>query len=64
MAYAFKVTVKNSYGKYVKGLTVQVVHASCGAPTTKEILQAFKDQLGIDINTATPNTTFMVEKLR
>ena len=51
MAYAFKVTVKNSYGKYVKGLTVQVVHASCSAPTTKEILQAFKDQLGIDINT-------------
>lgn len=64
MAYAFKVTVKNSYGKYVKGLTVQVVHASCSAPTTKEILQAFKDQLGIDINTATPNTTFMVEKLK
>ncbi len=64
MAYAFKVTVKNSYGKYVKGLTVQVVHSSCGAPTTKEILQAFKDQLGIDINTATPNTTFMVEKLK
>ena len=64
MAYAFKVTVKNSYGQYVKGLTVQVVHASCSAPTTKEILQAFKDQLGIDINTATPNTTFMVEKLK
>ncbi len=64
MAYAFKVTVKNTYNKYVKGLTVQVVHDSCGQPTTREILQAFKNQLGIDINPYTPPTTFTVEKLK
>ena len=48
MAYAWKVTVKSPWKKYVKGLSVQVVTTSCGKPTSKEIFDAFKNQLGIE----------------
>lgn len=64
MAYAFKVTVKSNYEKFAKGLTVQVVHDSCGMPTTKEILEAFKNQLGIDGKSYTPSSIFSVEKMK
>ena len=47
MAYAFKVTVKNSYGKYVKGLTVQVVHASCGAPKLRKFYKHSRISWGL-----------------
>ena len=47
MSYAWKVTVKTPWKKYAKGLSVQIV-TSCNRPTSKEIFDAFKSQLGIE----------------
>ena len=58
---AYKVTVKTTYLKYVKGMFVQI--SSANKPTTRDILTAFKNQLGIEIVTTTPPTTFQVDKM-
>lgn len=47
MSYAWKVTVKTPWKKYAKGLSVQIV-TNCNRPTSKEIFDAFKNQLGIE----------------
>lgn len=50
MPYAFRVTAKqNIGGKIVKGMSVQCVEKSISTPQIKTILEAFKNQHGIEI---------------
>ncbi|HIZ68280.1 MAG TPA: hypothetical protein H9966_00075 [Candidatus Prevotella avicola] len=64
--YAFKVTAKqNIGGKIAKGMSVQVVEKSSSSPSTKSILEAFKNQLGIEVKGVEVSTSyFTVEKLK
>ena len=64
--YAFKVTAKqNIGGKIAKGMNVQVVEKSSSSPSTKSILEAFKNQLGIEVKGVEVSTSyFTVEKLK
>ncbi len=47
MAQAWKVTVRSSWKKYVKGLTVQITTNTTSRPTRDQIFEAFDTQLGI-----------------
>ena len=48
--YAFKVTAKqNIGGKIAKGMSVQCVEQNTNSPQIKTIMEAFKNQLGIEI---------------
>lgn len=47
MAQAWKVTVKSSWKKYTKGLSVQIVTNTSSKPTREQIFEAFDKQLGI-----------------
>ena len=52
MAYVFKVTAKRDIGGskgIAKGLTVQLVEPASSKPTVNHILEAYKNQLGIDL---------------
>lgn len=62
MSYAWKVTVKTPWKKYAKGLSVQIV-TSCNRPTSKEIFDAFKSQLGIEKESGA-NPSFDIEKVK
>lgn len=62
MSYAWKVTVKTPWRKYAKGLSVQIV-TSCNKPTSKEIFDAFKNQLGIEKESGA-NPSFDIEKIK
>lgn len=64
--YAFKVTAKqNIGGKIAKGMSVQVVEKSSSSPSTKSILEAFKNQLGIEVKGVEVSISyFTVEKLK
>lgn len=64
--YAFKVTAKqNIAGKIAKGMSVQVVEKSTNSPQLKTILEAFKNQLGIEIKGVSVSVSyFTVEKLK
>ena len=44
-------------------LSVQVVTTSCGKPTSKEIFDAFKNQLGIEKESGA-NPSFDIEKIK
>ena len=65
MPYAFKVTAKQGIGgKIAKGMRVQVVEQSTNQPQIKTIMEAFKNQLGIEIKGVSVSTGyFTVEKL-
>ena len=63
MPSAWKVTVKSPWKKYVKGLSVQVVTSASNRPTSKEIFEAFKNQLGIEKESGA-NPSFDVEKIK
>lgn len=65
MPYAFKVTAKqNIGGKIAKGMSVQCVEKSISSPQIKTILEAFKNQHGIEINGISVSVGyFTVEKL-
>ena len=65
MPYTFKVTAKQGIGgKIVKGMSVQVAEQSVNYPQIKTILEAFKNQLGIEIKGISVSTGyFTVEKL-
>ncbi|MDH6306288.1 hypothetical protein M2459_002651 [Parabacteroides sp. PF5-5] len=65
MSYAFRVTAKQNIGsKIAKGMSVQVVEKSTNSPQVKTILEAFKNQLGIDVKGISISTSyFIVEKL-
>jgi len=65
MPYAFKVTAKqNIGGKIAKGMSVQVVEKATSSPQIKTILEAFKNQFGIEIKGISVSTSyFTVEKL-
>lgn len=62
MSCAWKVTVKTPWKKYAKGLSVQIV-TSCNKPTSKEIFDAFKNQLGIEKENGA-NPSFDIEKIK
>ena len=62
MAQAWKVTVKQSWRKYAKGLSVQMVTNSAGSkPTRDQIFEAFDKQLGIKKENGA-NPMFEIEK--
>lgn len=66
MPYAFKVTAKQNIGgsKGIKGMSVQCVEKSISSPQIKSILEAFKNQHGIEINGISVSVGyFTVEKL-
>lgn len=65
MPYAFKVTAKqNIGGKIAKGMSVQCVEKSVSSPQIKTILEAFKNQYGIEIKGISVSVGyFTVEKL-
>lgn len=65
MPYTFKVTAKqNIGGKIAKGMSVQCVEKSISTPQIKTILEAFKNQHGIEIKGISVSTGyFTVEKL-
>lgn len=65
MPYAFKVTAKqNIGGKIAKGMSVQCVEKSISSPQIKTILEAFKNQHGIEIKGVSVSVGyFTVEKL-
>lgn len=67
MPYAFKVTAKQNIGSskgIAKGLNVQCVERSTSLPQIKTILEAFKNQHGIEIKGISVSTGyFTVEKL-
>lgn len=65
MPYAFKVTAKqNIGGKIAKGMSVQVVEKASSSPQIKNILDAFKTQLGIEIKGISIGVSyFTIEKL-
>ncbi|OUO23982.1 hypothetical protein [Bacteroides sp. An322] len=62
MSYAWKVTVKTPWKKYAKGLSVQIV-INCNRPTSKEIFDAFKNQLGIEKESGA-NPSFDIKKIK
>lgn len=66
MAYAFRVTAKqNIGGKIAKGMSVQVVEQATNNPQTKTILEAFKNQLGIELKGMSIHLGyFNIEKLK
>ncbi|MDD2797751.1 MAG: hypothetical protein PHV20_04080 [Bacteroidales bacterium] len=66
MAYAFRVTAKqNIGGKIAKRMSVQVVEQATDKPQTKTILEAFKNQLGIEIKGISIGLSyFNIEKLK
>lgn len=52
IAYVFKVTAKRDIGGskgIAKGLTVQVVEPRSSKPSVNHILEAYKNQLGIEL---------------
>ena len=67
MAYAFKVTAKQNIGGskgIAKGMSVQCTESGCNSPQIKTILEAFKNQLGIEIKGISVSTSyFTVERL-
>lgn len=66
MPYAFKVAAKQNIGgsKGIKGMSVQCVEKSISSPQIKSILEAFKNQHGIEINGISVSVGyFTVEKL-
>lgn len=65
MPYAFKVTAKqNISGEIAKGMSVQCVERSISSPQIKTILEAFKNQHGIEIKGISVSVGyFSVEKL-
>ena len=67
MPYAFKVTAKQNIGGskgIAKGMSVQCVEKSTSLPQIKTILEAFKNQHGIEIKGISVSTGyFTVEKL-
>ena len=65
MPYAFKVTAKqNIGGKIAKGMSVQCLEKSISSPQIKTILEAFKNQHGIEIKGISVSVGyFTVEKL-
>lgn len=66
MPYAFKVTAKQSIGgKIAKGMSVQCVEKNTNSPQIKTILDAFKQQYGIEIKGVTVTKgAFIVEPLK
>ena len=66
MAYAFKVTAKqNIGGKIAKGMSVQCVEQNTNSPQIKTIMEAFKNQLGIEIKgIEVSKSYFNVERLK
>lgn len=68
MAYAFKVTAKQNIGGskgIAKGLSVQVVTTGTSSPGINHILEAYKQQLGIEIKGISGSTGyFNIEKLK
>ena len=66
MAYAFKVTAKqNIAGKIAKGMSVQCVEQNTNSPQIKTIMEAFKNQLGIEIKgIEVSKSYFNVERLK
>ena len=65
--YAFKLTAKQSTanGKVPKGVSVQVVSTSMSSPNSKEIAEALKNQLGIDLKgMSVYSSQFIVERLK
>ena len=65
MPYAFRVTAKqNIGGKIVNGMSVQCVEKSISTPQIKTILEAFKNQHGIEIKGISVSIGyFTIEKL-
>lgn len=65
MPYAFRVIAKqNIGGKIVKGMSVQCVEKSISTPQIKTILEAFKNQHGIEIKGISVSIGyFTIEKL-
>jgi len=66
--YAFRVTAKQNIGggksKIAKGTSVQVVEQNCSSPQVKTVLEAYKQQLGVDISGISATMGyFTVEKL-
>lgn len=63
---AFKVTAKQSIaGKIAKGMSVQVASNNSSMPLYKEIAEAFKRQLGIEVLSSNlSNSYFTVERLK
>lgn len=66
MGYSFKVTAKQDIGgKIGKGMTVQVFEKSATTPQLKSILEAFKNQHGIEFkNISIATSYFTFEKLK
>lgn len=64
--YAFKVTAKqNIGGKIAKGMSVQCVEQNTNSPQIKTIMEAFKNQLGIEIKgIEISKSYFNVERLK
>jgi len=64
--YAFKVTAKqNIGGKIAKGMSVQCVEQNTNSPQIKTIMEAFKNQLGIEIKgIEVSKSYFNVERLK
>lgn len=65
--YAFKVTAKQSVanGKIPQGMSVQVISTSSCTPMSKEIAEAFKNQLGIDLKgMSVYSSQFTIERLK
>ena len=64
--YAFKVTAKqNIGGKIAKGMSVQCVEQNTNSPQIKTIMEAFKNQLVIEIKgIEVSKSYFNVERLK
>lgn len=64
--YAFKVTAKQNIGeKIAKGMSVQCVEQNTNSPQIKTIMEAFKNQLGIEIKgIEVSKSYFNVERLK
>lgn len=67
MPYAFKVTAKQNIGGskgIPKGLSVQCVEQGISSPQIKTILEAYKNQHGIEIKGISVGTNYFIwEKL-
>lgn len=67
MPYTFKVTAKQNIGGskgIAKGMSVQCAERSVSSPQIKTILEAYKNQLGIEIKGISVSVGyFNVEKL-
>lgn len=64
--YSFKVTAKQSIGgKIAKGMSVQCVEKGTNSPQIKTIMEAFKNQHGIEVKGVSVSTSyFNIEKLK